>query len=153
MTKQNKIYLFSSLVFVGGTYLVYRSLKRKQVYNLLIDRIAGGSVTISNKTAVAVLTGQHHQNINSSKPFAQLTEAKKRQFADAIFEAVDGGGTDESALKAEFQSMRDKVAISQVASYYKAKHNETLLDRLEGEGELNTIISIINSKPDVRWLN
>ena len=153
MTRQNKIYLLSSIAFVGGTFIVYRSLKRKQTYNILIDRIANSSVTIDNKKANSVLTGQHHLNINSSKPFAQLTESKKREIADSIFDAVDGLGTDEDALKAEFQAMRDKVAISQVASYYQAKHNQSLLDRLIGENELEEIIVIINTKPDVRWLS
>jgi len=152
MTRQNKIYLFGSIAFIGGTYLVYRSIKRKQVYELMIDRIAGGSVNENNDKAISVLTGQHHQNINSSKPFVQLGESRIREVADAIEEASKGLGTDEDSLFAEFQSLRDKVAISQVASYYKGKYGSSLLDRVKGENELSSVISIINSKPDVRWL-
>lgn len=153
MTRQQKIWLFGSISFVGGSYLIYRSLKRKQVYNLMIDKIASNSVTQNNTKAMAVLTGQHHLNINSSKPFVMLGEAKIRQIADAIEDASKGLGTNEKKLRSEFESLRDKVAISQVASYYKGKYGRTLKDRMQGEGELQEVIMIINAKPDVRWLS
>ena len=153
MTRQQKIYLFGSIAFVGGTYLIYRSIKRQQVYNLMIDKIAGGSVTVNNQKAVSVLTGQHHKNISSSKSFAMLSESKIREVAERIEDAVKGLGTNESKLRSEFQALRDKVAISQVASYYQGKYGRSLLDRLEGEGELQSTLIMIKSKPDVRWLS
>lgn len=152
MTRNQKlIWIFGSISFVGLSYLGYRAIKRNQVYKLLINKIGQSSLTDNNR-AVEVLNGIHHTKINSSRPFVMLNEADKRKVAEQIREAVQGLGTDEDDLKSALQGLKDNVAISQVASYYKGKYSESLYTRIDNEGELQEALLIVNSKPDVRWL-
>lgn len=148
MTRQQKIYIFGSVAFIAGSYLIYRSIKRNVVYNAIIQDIDENAVTVNNKKATAVLTGQFHKDLNSAKSFAMLTETSVRNVAEAIKNASSVFGTNADKLISEFQKQRDKVAISQIASYYAAKYGAIKVD----QSELQKIITIINSKPDVRWL-
>jgi NADH dehydrogenase/NADH:ubiquinone oxidoreductase subunit G len=155
MERSTKIFILGSATFLSGTYLVYRTIKRSQSYNLLLEKIKNLSV-IDNRKVNEVLNGVYHTNIPSSKSFAILNESKKREIAEKIKEAASGVGTDEDSINAAINELRDKIAISQVAAYYQAKNNITLLSELK-TNELNNkefikLSQIINSKPDIRWL-
>lgn len=148
--------MLTGLSVLGGSYFAYRAIKRNQSYSLLLDKIGSQSVGISNKKANQVLTGNYHKSISSSKPYAMINESTKRTVAIKLNKAMIGGGTREAEINSAISGLKDKVAISQVASYYQAKYNISLLAHLNKElreGELQDVIQIINTKPDVRWLN
>jgi hypothetical protein len=154
MDRATKITVFSTLTFVGVSAIAYRSIKRNQSYNLLVKKLETMNV-VDNKKTNDVLNGVFHTSLDSSKGFAMLSEAKKQAAAAAINKAVVGVGTDEDAIYSALGSLNDKVAISQVAAYYKAKYKLSLLQELKEElssSELAESNKIINSKIDVRWL-
>lgn len=156
MTRQNKIYILSAISILGVSFYGYRAIKRNQIHALIIDKINSGSVKISNIKANKVLTGNFHKSISSNKAFALLNESSKRATAIKLNDAMIGAGTREAEINSAISGLRDKVAISQVASYYQAKYNISLLAHLQKElreGELQDVVQIINSKPDVRWIN
>ena len=47
--------------------------------------------------------------------------------------AIEGAGTDEEKIASVITMFNDKYALSQVASFYRAKYNETLYDALKGD--------------------
>jgi hypothetical protein len=158
MTRQNKIILYSGLAFTGALYFTFRSLKRTQSFDdllILINR-SGGSASINkNKTA---LLGQYHTDVKQSNPnkgFIMLSNAKVKQIAKKLEDALSGGGTDESLLSSALSSLKDKVAVSQVAYYYKNAYGSTLFDDLKddlSDSEYRAIVTQrLISIPDVRW--
>lgn len=156
MTRQQKIYVLGSISILGGAYFSYRSIKRGQTYSLLLNKINDNAVTLSNEKAKQVLSGNFHTTIASSKPYAVIGEAFKRETAEKLYKAMKGWGTGERKLYSAFEGLKDKIAISQVAAYFKAKYGISLLEEIDSElnsSEMVKLFQIINSKPDVRWLN
>jgi hypothetical protein len=146
--------LFGTTAFFGSTYFIYRGIKRKQIYDILIAKIQSGSVNIDNTKVNSVLNGTFHTTVDSSKPFIMLGESKIRELAQNIDNTIKGVFTDEEGVYASVDETKDKVALSQVASYYKAKYGKSLLAQAKDKlstTELNRLYGIINSKPDVRW--
>lgn len=154
MTRANKLTIAGALVVGGSIYMIYRSIKKNTIYDELYAKIKSSGVA-DNQKLNSVLSGTYHTSLNTTKPFAVLDETSKRRIAEQIYNATKGTGTDEESLNDAFNSLKDKVQISQVASYYKAKYNESLLSLLKSElntTELNQVYSTINSKYDVRWI-
>lgn len=156
MTRQNKILLFGTTAFLGSTYFAYRGIKRKQIYDILITKLKESSVNIDNTKVNSVLNGVFHTSLGTAKAFITLSESKVREMAQKVDEAIKGIFTNEEGVYSAIDELKDKVEISQVASYYKAKYGKSLLAQSKEKlstAELNKVYGIINSKPDVRWLN
>ncbi len=155
MDRQSKIYIYSTISLLGLSFLGYRSVKRGQAYDLLIKKIADRNV-IDNQKVNSVLNGVFHTNIGSNKDFAMLNEDKKRQASEKIANAFGTVNDDEEAIYSTIESLNDKVAISQVSAYFKAKNNTSLWQKFKDRlspSEQAKVNRIINSKPDVRWLS
>jgi hypothetical protein len=157
MTKQQKLILFGGLALTSATYLAYNTIRRNQIFTELTALINKGSAR-SNKRVEEVLSGTFHKDVKSMNPdkeFILLGNDSVKDFAVSINEALKGWGTDESALNRIIKSIRDKVAFSQVASFYNIKFNQSLVDELKSElsqeDYLKFVVIPINLKKDVRW--
>ena len=102
--------------------------------------------------------GQYHTDVKQSNPnkgFVMLSDSRVKQVAEKLEDALSGGGTDESLLSSALSSLKDKVAVSQVAYYYKNAYGSTLFDDLKddlSDSEYRAIVTQrLISIPDVRW--
>src|SRR5690606_28108550 len=100
MTRENKLFLYGSIAFAGGSFLIYQSIRRNQIYNLLISKIESDTVSIDNTKIASVLNGLHHTSVGSSKPFVIINEETKREASDKLHNAISGAGTNEDAVYA-----------------------------------------------------
>lgn len=65
------------------------------------------------------------------------------------------GGDDENKVYAVFRELKDKVAVSQVASAYQDAYKENLIDTLHDrmdDAEVNTVLDIVKPLPSYRTL-
>lgn len=155
MTRKQILIVSGSLVGATGLYLGYRTIKRRQTYDSLVTTIKAQAVNSDNRQVSQALKGSYHTAINTDKPFVKLKDKSVQENAEALRNAFSGLGTDEDAIFGVMNSLNDKVALSQVASYYSARYNEDFNTRMNSEldsAELNEVYRIMSLKPDVRWL-
>ena len=159
MTKQQKIIILSGLAITSVAYLIYSKVKRGQVYDELLFLInntgSGGGNTNKNTNALkGILVQQIRQN-NPNKNFIMLSQNKVKQYAEDLMSATRGAGTNENEISGVFSKLNDKVAVSQVASYFSGLYRVTLYDKLKDE--LNDddfriyVTDYLNKMPEVRF--
>ena len=159
MTKQQKIIILSGLAITSVAYLIYSKVKRGQVYDELLFLInntgSGGGNTNKNTNALkGILVQQIRQN-NPNKNFIMLSQNKVKQYAEDLMSATRGAGTNENEISGVFSKLNDKVAVSQVASYFSGLYGVTLYDKLKDE--LNDddfriyVTDYLNKMPEVRF--
>ncbi len=159
MTRQQKLIVYSSVALLGSSYFAYRSIRKRQVYDemiILIDSSGGGQANIDRN--ISALSGSLHTNILASNPdknIIMLSQEKVKQKAEEMEEAIDGLGTDESKITSILSYVKDKFALSQIASWYRTKYNETLEDALKGDLSTSDFRKLVTSKmsklPTVRF--
>ena len=136
MTRQQKIIVYASVSALSIGYLSYKAIRRNQIYNELIGVIEKTGGQYNKSKNESALKGTLHpiiesQNYDRGIIILQPLEVKNR--AEALFSAIDGAGTDEEKIASVITMFNDKYALSQVASFYRAKYNETLYDALKGD--------------------
>ena len=159
MTRQKKLIVYSSVAIISSSYLAYRSIRKGQIYDemiVLINSSGGGEANIQRN--ISALSGRLHTEILASNPdknIIMLSQEKVKQKAEELEEAIDGIGTNKSEISAVISYVKDKFALSQIASYYRAKYNETLEDALRGDLNANDYRELITNKlsklPTVRF--
>lgn len=157
MNRKSKIILFSGLGVTSVAFLIYQNIRRNQIFNELVGLI-NRNTTQNNARTNKVLNGQFHKELisqNPNKAFIKLSDTATKGFATQFESAIKGWGTNENKLSDIVNALRDKVAFSQVASYYASKYNKSLQkaleDDLSNKDYLNEIVIPINQKIDVRW--
>lgn len=155
MKRKNVLIVSGSLVILSGIYIGYRAIKRKQTYENLVTKIKAQAVTGQNQQVVKALGGNYHKELQTDRPFVKLKENSVKQRAERLRNAFSGMGTDEEAIFGVINGLNDKVALSQIASYYTNRYNEDFKTRMNSEldtAERAEVFKIMSLKPDVRWL-
>jgi len=135
MEKQQKIIILSGITVFSLSYLIYKKVRRNQVFDEMIYIISNKGGRNSNKNANA-LKGLLEQQITQSNPnrnFIKLNQNKVKGYAENLNDALAGLMTDEEAISGVFSRLPDKIAVSQVARYYSGLYGRTLYDDLKDD--------------------
>jgi len=159
MTKQQKIIILSGLAITSVAYFIYSKVRKGQILDELIFLInntgSGGGNTNKNNNALKGLLVQQIRQNNPNKNFIMLSQNKVKQYAEDLKSAVQGAGTNENEISGVFSKLNDKVAVSQVASYFSGLYGETLYDRLKedlSDDDFKIYVTdYLNKMPEVRF--
>ena len=159
MTRQQKILVYSFLSLTGVSYFVYRGIRRKQSFNELMAIISKSSGGTSSKTKLRdALEGKLEEKIsiqNPNKNYFRLSDGLVQSYSSELNDAMSGWGTNENKIESVLSSLKDKIQVSQIASYYKSVYNKTLYTHLLSELSTtdfnNIVVQQITKIPDVRW--
>lgn len=135
MERQQKIIVLSGITVLSLSYLIYRKVRKNQVFDELIFVISNKGGRNSNKNANALkgLLEQQIRQSNPNKNFIKLNQDKVKSYAEDLNSALAGAGTDEEAISGVFSRLPDKIAVSQVARYYSGLYGGTLYDDLKDD--------------------
>ena len=125
-------------------------IKTQKEYNQVIDiyaKLTGGKIL--NEALAKVLDAAELKNIedilalkpqkldNKNNEVGAPDRAKKAaDFADRLFVAINGVGTDADAIVAIFRSLDSLKTYTELQKIYAQKYNEELWEALAGEGFL-----------------
>ena len=159
MTRQQKIIILSGISLTGIMYLVYNKIKKGQLFDELLFIISNtGSGTGNSNKNTNALKGNLIREIERNNPnrnFIMLEKFRVAEYSKLLHEAMKGWGTEEEEISAVFSKLNDKVAVSQVASYYTSLYNESLYARLKDElndDDFKVAVSdYLNKMPEVRF--
>ncbi|MDB0072729.1 hypothetical protein N9895_01425 [Gammaproteobacteria bacterium] len=91
--------------------------------------LLNGSGTSYNKIKESIKEYCTPKNTGKSA----MSKQELNPIADAIFDAVDGMGTDEDGIKAALQELGVFPDFCELSKVYRRRHGETLIDSLDGD--------------------
>ena len=153
MTRKNKIILYGGVSLLTISYIVYNRWSKSIFYDEILKRIGGNSVKF-NELKVwnpSFLISTKNQN----KPYIELQQSAIKEKAEELDNAMSGAGTDEDKIISVFNSIKSKVEVAQVNSFYNAKYKSVLKNDLQSELNkkwLNKVTQLISLKPDVIYI-
>jgi hypothetical protein len=153
MTRKNKIILYGGVSLLTISYIVYNRWSKSIFYDEILKRIGGNSVKF-NELKVwnpSFLISTKTQN----KPYIELQQSAIKEKAEELDNAMSGAGTDEDKIISVFNSIKSKVEVAQVNSFYNAKYKSVLKNDLQSELNkkwLNKVTQLISLKPDVIYI-
>lgn len=153
LSRENKLWIFGSLAVLTSSFFLYRHIKGNQYFKFISEEISRQNLANTTNVIKDVLNGLYHKNLNIGKPYIQLTQNVVALEADKINDAFSGLGADEDAFYAVLNRQKDKVAVSQIASFYQAKFNKPLLNEMNSElssSEIQKANQILQTKPNFR---
>lgn len=164
MKKTTKIFIgITSVALVGGGIATsIENSNKSKLKSLILSSIDGRvSATGTIKDFQDVFNGDSYidsvMSKLSGKPFVKLKDEYVTKYRTELFNAIDGIGTNDESIKSVFSSLKDKIAIAQVAQSYKNHYKETLLDAILGDVSVGSALGIelnnaILLKPNYRIL-
>lgn len=164
MKKSTKIFIgITSVALVGGGIATsIENSNKSKLKSLILSSIDGRvSATGTIKDFQDVFNGDSYidsvMSKLSGKPFVKLKDEYVTKYRTELFNAIDGIGTNDESIKSVFSSLKDKIAIAQVAQSYKNHYKENLLDAILGDVSVGSAVGIelnnaILLKPNYRIL-
>tara|TARA_Y100000114_G_C11762524_1_gene330725 strand:+ start:5124 stop:5585 length:462 start_codon:yes stop_codon:yes gene_type:complete len=152
MTKKDKIIVASIVGGLSIAYLIYRSVKKNSLYEEILDKIGVGSNFQDSSVWNPIFLIQID---NEGREVQKLNNSQLNRYVEILEEAIDGLGTDESAIRSVFEQIPSKYEVAQVNKYYGNKYNQSLKQALIGDlnnKEMSKINNIILSKPRVIYI-
>ena len=158
MTRNQQIGIYGGLVAVPMSYFIISYLNRTIRFNKLAGEIAGvvGGTSLPDVAQDNAFDPEYWKGhtipVSNYYIMSQNDIIRHR---DQLYDAMHGGtgwGTNEDKIVGVFRSLRDKVAISQVADSYQIRYGDDLYADImselgDGDAEVKAQIgAIVESK-------
>ena len=145
MTRNQQIGIYGGLVAVPLSYFMLSYVNRRVRFNKLAGEIAGaeGGTSLPDIAQDDAFDPQYWKG--ATIPITNyyiLSPNEIIKYREQLYHSMHGGtgwGTDEDEMLGVFRSLRDKVALSQVADSYQMRYGYDLYSDIMGELESDDI--------------
>tara|TARA_R100000988_G_C3946288_1_gene138777 strand:+ start:193 stop:675 length:483 start_codon:yes stop_codon:yes gene_type:complete len=154
--RKRNISIATSILVLGGGYLIIRSIQRNRLFKEISNKIgpgASGSLDAFDAWWNPAYCANNQCNPDGRTVIGQ-DDSKLNKWATTIYEAGGVVNDDEGAFYGALREMPDGVAVSLTAGKFQRKYNQDLKEYinyyLDDRDEQQTVYSILSQKPPYR---